>query len=41
MTIIRNLSEKPNDPNSHKALKDPIISAKINKLMQAGILRTG
>jgi stress-induced-phosphoprotein 1 len=41
MNLLRNLQEKPNDPNSLKALKDPIISARINKLMQAGILRTG
>ncbi len=41
MSILRNLQEKPNDANSLKALKDPVISAKINKLMQAGILRNG
>tara|TARA_B110000503_G_C7137562_1_gene409490 strand:+ start:1520 stop:1621 length:102 start_codon:yes stop_codon:yes gene_type:complete len=33
MNLLRNLQEKPNDKASLAALKDPAISAKVNKLM--------
>jgi len=39
--ILRNLQERPNDPELHKALRKPDVAAKINKLVQAGVLKMG
>jgi stress-induced-phosphoprotein 1 len=39
--FLRNIQERPNDPTLLGGLKDPHLSAKINKLIAAGVLKTG
>jgi len=39
--ILRNLQERPNDPNFLAALRNPDVASKINKLVAAGVLRMG
>jgi len=39
--ILRNMQERPNDPELAKALRKPSVATKINKLVQAGVLRMG
>jgi stress-induced-phosphoprotein 1 len=41
MQLLRDLQEKPGDPNSLAALRDPAVAKKIDKLIAAGILRMG
>jgi len=39
--LLRNMQERPNDSDNQKAMKDPLISSKLNKLIAAGVLKTG
>jgi len=41
MNVLRGLQENPKDPNNLAAMRDPTIAEKINKLIAAGILKTG
>jgi len=41
INLLRNMQENQNDPANAKALADPSIALKINKLIAAGILKTG
>lgn len=41
MQLLRDLQERPQDPNSTAALRDPTVSKKIDKLIAAGVLRMG
>jgi len=39
--LLRNMQERPNDPDNQKAMKDPTIMAKMNKLIGSGVLKMG
>lgn len=41
MQLLRNLQEKPQDPNNMAALRDPDVAKKIDILISAGVLRMG
>lgn len=41
MQLLRDLQERPQDPNNIAALKDPSVAKKIEKLIAAGVLRMG
>eukprot|EP00331_Platyophrya_macrostoma_P030711 CAMPEP_0176453916 /NCGR_PEP_ID=MMETSP0127-20121128/29553_1 /TAXON_ID=938130 /ORGANISM="Platyophrya macrostoma, Strain WH" /LENGTH=586 /DNA_ID=CAMNT_0017842927 /DNA_START=12 /DNA_END=1772 /DNA_ORIENTATION=+ len=39
--IMRDLQERPGDQNAMKALRDPTVAAKFEKLMAAGVIKRG
>lgn len=39
--LLRNMQERPNDPENMKAMKDPLVASKLNKLIAAGVLKMG
>lgn len=41
VNLIRGLQESPNDKHNQSMMRDPDVSAKINKLIAAGVLKTG
>jgi stress-induced-phosphoprotein 1 len=41
MQLLRDLQERPQDPNNMAALRDPTVAKKIDKLISAGVLRMG
>ena len=41
VNLIRGLQENPHDKHNQQMMRDPDVSAKINKLIAAGVLKTG
>ena len=40
MMLLQNMQENPHNPENLKALRDPKVGEKINKLVAAGIIKT-